>query len=483
MQIKRFEAKNMTTALRMVKEELGPEAVILSARSLRKGKGFFGSLKYAGVEVSAAIDNPLPGIKNDRALPGQDPYRRFNKRRIEESRPTRPRDDTTRSKYPSASRNSRSRYSLRNKSSSRDSNRALSSLYQHILLQEVDRGIASELIEEIRRIPAAEEILSNDDIKSHLSSLLEEMGVAVEGNPFVNGRPTIMAFVGTTGVGKTTTIAKLAARQVNQGNKSVGLITIDNYSIAAIQQLETYARIIGIPLEPAANADELKKAVKRFKNKEIILIDTPGINPKNQDQIQEIKACLAGISGLKTQLIMSATTKEKDCIAISEAFKGIGIHQILFTKTDESSIFGNIVNLLVRTNLPLSFLCGGRRVPDDIEPGTVQRLVDLLFSSPQGHPENRRVEATDSNKARTLNREDKSAEQTYFVANKNSDVYHSTDCKWAKKIKPGNIIKFSAGQEAEAQNFLACRSCNPEREPARPRTEANSEMMQNYSYR
>jgi len=110
-------------------------------------------------------------------------------------------------------------------------------------------------------------------------------------------------------------------------------------------------------------------------------------------------------------------------------------------------------------------------------------LVDLLYSSPEGHPENRLVEATDSNKGRTLNGGDKSAEQTYFVANKNSDVYHSTDCKWAKKIKPGNIIKFSGGQEAEAQNFLACRSCNPDREPERPRSEANSEMMQYYSYR
>ena len=93
MQIKRFEAKNMTTALRMVKKELGPEAVILSARSLRKGKGFFGSLKYAGVEISAAIDNQLSGMKNTHALSGKEPYRRFHNSRIQASRPTRRRDD------------------------------------------------------------------------------------------------------------------------------------------------------------------------------------------------------------------------------------------------------------------------------------------------------------------------------------------------------------------------------------------------------
>ena len=480
MQIKRFEAKNMTTALRMVKEELGPQAVILSARSLRKGKGFFGSLKYDGVEVSAAIDNQQPGMANTRALPGKDPDRRFHQRGIAESGPPRRRDDTIRSKYPAASRNSRSRYDLRNKSSSRTSNRVLSSLYQQILLQEVDRGIASELIEEIKRIPASDEILSNGDIKSHLGALLEELGVAVESNPFVNARQTIMAFVGTTGVGKTTTIGKLAARQVNQGKKSVGLITIDNYSIAAIHQLETYAQIIGIPLEFANNAGELKKAVKRFKDKDIILIDTPGINPKEQEQIQGLKAILAGIGGLKIQLAMSATTKEKDCITISKAFKDLGVHQILFTKIDESSIFGNIVNVLIRTNLPLSFLCGGRKVPDDIEAGTVQRLIDLLFTSPDHHG-NGQVGALESNKGRMLNREDKSAEKTYLVANKNSDVYHLTDCKWVKKIKPGNIIKFSGALEAEKQNFLACRGCNPDREQKRTRGESNSAMVQTYS--
>jgi hypothetical protein len=179
---------------------------------------------------------------------------------------------------------------------------------------------------------------------------------------------------------------------------------------------------------------------------------------------------------------MSATTKEKDCMAISEAFKDIGVHQILFTKTDESSIFGNIVNVLIRTNLPLSYLCGGRKVPDDIEAGTVQRLVDLLFRS-QGHSKNRRAEASDTARARPIGGEDKSTEQPSFVANKNSDVYHTADCKWAKKIKPANMIKFSGAQEAEGQNFLPCRSCNPDHRQQRPDRESHTEKQQYYSYR
>ena len=179
---------------------------------------------------------------------------------------------------------------------------------------------------------------------------------------------------------------------------------------------------------------------------------------------------------------MSATTKEKDCVTISEAFKDLGVHQILFTKIDESSIFGNIVNVLIRTNLPLSFLCTGRKVPDDIEAGTVQRLIDLLFNPP-GHHANGQVGAAASNKARSLKPEDKSAEQIGFVANKNSDVYHLTDCKWVKKIKPDNIIKFSGAQEAEKQNFVPCRGCNPDRKQERTRSESNKGMVQSYSYR
>jgi flagellar biosynthesis protein FlhF len=358
----------------------------------------------------------------------------------------------------------------------------LSSLYQRILLQEVDRGIASELIEEVKRIPAAEDLLANGDIKSHLSAILEDMGVMVDQKAIVDGKQTIMAFVGTTGVGKTTTVAKLAALQSNQSKKSVGLITIDNYSIAAMQQLDTYAQIIGLPLVKAVNAGELKKALKKFKDKDIILIDTPGINPQVQEQIQDLKAFFSKTTGVQTQLVLSATTKEKDCIAISEAFRQIGVHSILFTKTDESSVFGNIVNVLIRTGMPLSFLCGGRHVPDDIEAATVPRLINLLFrsNSSGGYGPYRTAEPKTEI---DLKKENQTDQQPYFVANKNSDVYHCTACKWAKKIKPGNIINFADAHQAEAQNFLPCRSCNPDRDQGVNRSYSKTEMKQHSNYR
>lgn len=467
MQIKRFEAKDMTTALRKVKEELGADAVILSARSLRKGKGFFGSLKYAGVEVSAAIDNQLAGETYSPRSLGHQSNRRSNIQRRNTPEATRSRLNRNRFDPPAANAVKRSKIETGKKPSSHNSARALSALYQQILGQEVDRGIASELIEEIKRIPASEDILANGDIKSHIASILEDMGLRTARDPFVTGRQVILALVGTTGVGKTTTIAKLAARQAKVNPGSVGLITIDNYSITAVSQLEAYARIIGISMASATNAADLQKALQRFKDKQIVLIDTPGINPENQEHIEALKACLAGIGNLKTQLVLSATTKEKDCIASAKAFLKMGINGLLITKTDESCVFGSIINVLIQTNQPLSFLCGGRKVPDDIEPAAVQRLVDLLFNR-RGRQGGQPADGPNPREVKKGADEIKTTIEPCFVANRNSDVYHAPECKWAKRIKPENSVKFDNAREAETQNFLPCRSCNPDHEPKLP---------------
>ncbi len=482
MQIKRFEAKDMTTALRMVKEELGSDAVILSARSKRKGKGFFGSLKYAGVEVSAAIDSQLPATPKPPLRSAPDPYRQYSADRIERSK-SLPASRGKRTGLASGALVPKGRGSIRKKSSSRERIKAMSSLYQQILHQEVDRSIASELIEEIKRTPASEEILNGGDIKSHIGSLLEEMGVNVQSDRIRHGKQKFVVLVGATGVGKTTTIAKLAAREVNRGKRNVGLITVDNYSIAAIHQLATYARIIGIPLETATGAGELQRAVKRFKDRDIIFIDTPGINPRERGQIQELSNCLANLVDPQIHLVMSATTKEKDCISIAKALKDINIRHLLFTKLDESSTFGNIVNVLIHTRLPLSFLCCGRKVPNDLEAVSIQRIVDLLFEPGGQFAGDPTAARADIANVSTGTEETKSKAIPQFVANRNSDVFHLTNCKWAKRIKPANTIKFSDAREAEAQNFLPCRSCHPNLEQGAGHSELNTERMQSYGYR
>ena len=330
------------------------------------------------------------------------------------------------------------------------------------MAQEVDRSIASEIIEELKRRDAPLEKIGGEDLRSHLTSILEDMGVMADGDVFGSGTARIAAFIGCSGVGKTTTIAKLAVLQARQYKKRVGLITLDNYGIAAIEELRAYAKIIGIPLETAVNISELKHSINKYQDKELIIIDTPGMNPQNERLIREIEGYFEKLSDLQTHLVLSAPTKERDLIAIAEGFKKMDIHRLLFTKIDESTTCGNIVNLLIRTNIPLSFLCCGRKVPDDIEAGSIKKLVDLLLKS-QCLKDRKSAVFSHLSESRGAALENQPVDRTYFVANQNSDVYHSSDCKWSKKIKPDNIIKFYSVQEAEARNFLACSSCKPDR--------------------
>jgi len=462
MQIKRFEAKNMTAALRMIKGELGPEAVILSAKSLRQGKGFFGSMKYAGVEVTAAIDTRETQIKTGNSGRTKPAYTKLLDSRSYPANPGKQIDNRPSDGYSSYGRAYKKDPPPRTNKVDAGDHRAFSLLYQQMLTQGVERYIATELIDEIKRIPAARDLVTTGDLKGQLISILEEMGVRADINAFAKGQTNMVALIGTTGVGKTTTIAKLAAVQTNRHRKQVAIVTIDNYGIAANEQLKTYARIIGIPLETAVNISELNRAIKKFKDKDLILIDTPGINPNDQSQIRELISYFDKLPELQKHLVVSVATKEKDLAEILQAVKKVGVQRLLFSKIDESSTYGNMLNVLMRTNIPLSFLSCGRKVPDDIEAGTIQKLVDLIFQVKDLD----RKPSTDLS-AWKANGDQKVEESTinrsYFMANKNSDVYHDTDCKWSHRIKPENIIQFASNREAEAQNFLPCRSCNPGR--------------------
>jgi len=463
MQIKRFEAKNMTKALSLIKNELGPEAVILSARSLRQGKGIFGSMKYAGVEVTAAIDVRDSSMKTGQPASAGAAYPVPSDRRPNSLGKGTEAKNRPSAGHPGSSYGRRSKAAL-SRSGKSDSNnqRVVSLLYQQMLTQGVDRHIASRIIDEVKRIPAAEDLISNVDIKEQLISIVEEMGIRAQPSKHAPEVAKMAALIGPTGVGKTTTIAKLAAVQANRHQKQVALVSIDNYGIAANGQLKTFARIMGMPLETAVNQSGFMRAIKKYGHKDLILIDTPGINPTDQSQIRGLFSYFDKMPELQKHLVISVATKEEDLREISQTLQELGIQRLLFTKIDESRTHGNMLNVLMRTNLPLSYLSCGRKVPDDIAAGTIRKLVDLIFQVKDLTPG-----SSNKNSTRRVNRQPKSGdsafESSYFMANKNSDVYHHTGCKWSHRIKSDNIIRFASQREAEAQNFLPCRSCNPDR--------------------
>ena len=191
--------------------------------------------------------------------------------------------------------------------------------------------------------------------------------------------PKIIALIGATGVGKTTTLAKIAARFVLEQGIDAALITADTYRISAVEQLKTYSDIIGLPLEIVYTPQELKTAIHKFRKKDLILIDTAGRSQHNEYQMKELCDFLSVHSRIERYLVMSATTKNRDAADILEKFSVCEPDHIIFTKTDETASVGLIPNLLYEKEIQLAFLANGQSVPDDIVPATPDALADLLL--------------------------------------------------------------------------------------------------------
>jgi len=234
MQIKRFEARDMTTALRLIKHELGPEAVILSARSLKVENRLLGSVKTAGVEVTAATDT-----YHSPASPNSVPYTGTLSADDSSGRPGGPSKrilpTSARKKIKSPARRrpfprSGKRHSGRN------------DIFQHLLSQGVKRDVANDLIEVIKKEKPAKRIDLKDKIISKISAALEQKRDKLRPASRTKVDPKVLAFIGPTGVGKTTALAKLAARQVIERNKKVALISVDSYRIAASEELKIYGK-------------------------------------------------------------------------------------------------------------------------------------------------------------------------------------------------------------------------------------------------
>ena len=454
MQIKRFEAKNMTMALKLIKKELGPEAVILSARSLKVENRILGSIKTAGVEVTAANDtHHIPAQSNS------DPYavQRLVGDRSVQLTASRKKIfmHTVQNRIKSFAQRRGSTNSV--KDHRLQKNGALGDILQHLLSQGVRRNVANDLFEVLKNEFQANRSDFKDKIIPKITAVLKEKRNKPMRPLRTKLEPKVLAFIGPTGVGKTTTIAKLAARQAIQDNKKVALITVDSCRIAAAEELKVYGKAIGIPVKTASTPSALAAAIDEYGHYDFILVDTPGVNAENPREIEDLNSYLKAIRSIEIHLLLSAGAKEADLFNTIERLNAVNAHYFIFTKLDESTTFGNLINLLVQTQLPLSFLTTGRQVPDSIITGSVEEIVkrllasylnDLRFSiSETPHPMHRNI----SN--------DRTGGE--FVANKNSDVFHCPDCKWTQKIKPNNMITFSSVQDAKAQRFVPCRDCQP----------------------
>lgn len=329
-----------------VKSELGREAVILHTRRLKKG-GVFGFFAKEAVEVMAGLDTPLaaaaPEKRPQPVIKSNDGDTKVTALQLELANMRKTLEQVVQ-KMPTAKEQT-------------------SPLLELLIKNDVDRQIAENLI---KGLPESKAGMDSNRAKQMLEERIASYFQRVDGIVIPPRGTKTVALIGPTGVGKTTTLAKLAANFVIKEGCKVALVTADTYRISAVEQLKTYADIIGVPIEVVYSPDELKAAFYRHQDKQLILIDTAGRSPSNQDQLGELQALLEIDPYIETHLVLSTTTKYRDALEIVNKFSICSPQKFLFTKVDEASNIGTIFNLLYQFPATLSYLTTGQNVPDDI---------------------------------------------------------------------------------------------------------------------
>lgn len=393
MKVRFFTADSIQEAMAQVKNVLGRDAIILHTRTFRKG-GILGFFAKEKVEVMAGIDTPVAPIARREIQPSVEvkpivniPIPKIIEEKIEPipvsvpvSAPIVERDPVIENeKFIAVQLELANMSKLLEQLLSNDSSKGeISSLLKLLIKNDIDIHIAEQIIEKLPAEYRNDKFVSAE-LKELMIKQIKEKLKNIEGIKVPEVGRKVVAFIGSTGVGKTTTIAKIAANFAIQAGYSVALITADTYRVSAVEQLKTYSDIMGIPIHVVYTADELKKVLDANLDKQLILIDTAGRSPHNNEQLEELNKLLQIDASIEKHLVLSTTTKYKDALDIVEKFSICSPNKVIFTKLDEAHNIGTIINLLYQMSIPLSYVTNGQNVPDDIELVDPQKLVQLIF--------------------------------------------------------------------------------------------------------
>jgi flagellar biosynthesis protein FlhF len=374
MQIKRYEVRSIQEAVTKIRSDLGEEAVILSTKRLKGGK-------VPLLEVTAARDE---SEKRSSSREPSETQQIGNNLMSASADLDKIRNDIDEMK--SLIRDFRKEDPLRRELSQLKEylNNLMnvlgtweknlfpgppSKLYYHLVANGVSRERAYKLVNTIDKIDSFEntfKLLEDKITKSiPVSSQKKKKGV--------------VAFVGPTGVGKTTTLAKLAAHYVMNDKLGIGLISADTYRIAAAEQLKTYAKIMGLPIKVVSEKEELKQALNRFSDKDLVLVDTPGKSRNDEDYMGKLSDLLnVGVS-IETNLLLSLTSSRENMLDAASRFGMVSYDNIIFTKVDEATGCGSMYDVIDQVGKPVSYLTNGQNVPNDIENANPSRIAKLIM--------------------------------------------------------------------------------------------------------
>src|SRR5688572_29224996 len=392
MDIKTYRAKTMRDALELVRRELGPSAAVLHTRELNSGlvrRMIFGRKYEVAASVGVNVPSRLPEAATAIWELGTGHFNPSSS--LQPLAPSPQPQFDYRSQYRDDFRQQVAGHldelhamveKLCQRAASapaHDLPEALFRVFTDMIEAEVDETVARQWIDRIRQSRDCHELTDPLLVKARVAQLLEDE-IRVDGPiAAVADKCRVVALVGPTGVGKTTTIAKLAANYRLREKRRVGLITVDTYRVAAVEQLRTYADIIDLPMEVVATPREMREAVARMSHLDLILMDTAGRSPRDEVRIQELKSMLGEAEPDEVHLVLSSTAGAKSLLATAERFVDVGTTALVLTKLDEASSLGHLVSLVRECRLPVSYLTDGQNVPDDIEVAERRRLAYMLM--------------------------------------------------------------------------------------------------------
>jgi flagellar biosynthesis protein FlhF len=391
MDIRTYRAATMHEALRLVRRDLGPEAAVLHTREVPAGR-LWGRL-FGGreIEVTASLGVNVPSRLSKRAssqasvlAPPQSCAPPSTVMSTPVARPSaqppnQAMSDEVKGQLTSLQTMLKELCQQTRRGHDRDLPEALFRLFTDLIEADVSEEAARDLVERVRTEAPDAELSDPVLVKARVVRMIEAEIRTVGPIAVTPGRRRLAALIGPTGVGKTTTIAKLAAHFRLKQKRNVGLITVDTYRIAAVEQLRTYADIIDLPMQVVSTPREMREAVKRMGNMDLILMDTAGRSPKDDIRIQELKAFLTEAAADEVHLVLSSVAGARTLRQTAERFAAIGATAVILTKLDETSTLGNLLPVLRSCHLPLSYLTNGQNVPDDIEVAKVDRTSRLVL--------------------------------------------------------------------------------------------------------
>lgn len=380
MIIKKFVADTEQEAVMMAKEEMGSNAVVLNIKTTKQ-RGIKRLFKKDTVEITAALEDKITSSI---------PVNKINIAVDDMVENDEKKSTVIEEKLDNLQSILESRMAVNDEEKEADSIKTeknanfacIQLVYNQLLENEVDEKYINQIIAEIESSLKKESNLDTI-LASVYQKIVLKLGSPVE-ITLEDKKTKVVFFVGPTGVGKTTTIAKIASEFKLDKEAKVALITADTYRIAAVEQLRTYANILDLPIEVVYTIDELTAAIDKFKDYDLVLVDTAGRSHKNKEQCDEMihfveDSVLSEKCTKEVFIVLSAVTKYKDLKNIVDVYGKIGDYNLIFTKLDETSAYGNILNIKLKTGANLSYVTSGQNVPDDISLIDAQNMAKSLL--------------------------------------------------------------------------------------------------------